>query len=628
MAEEGFKRKLTAILSTDVVGYSRLMENNEEATIQSINAYRKSISALVEQHRGRVVDTTGDNLMAEFPSVVDAVQCAVEMQKEISERNADLPENRRMLFRIGVNLGDIVEKDDKIYGDGVNIAARLESLAEAGGICISGTTFDQIGKKLPFGYEYLGEQAVKNIERPVRVYQVLMEPEAAGKVIGERKRFRVLKPIIITVVSLAALLTSCALILYVIFFHLPSVTIASDTKIPTNLSEGPSIAVLPFENLSGDSSQDYFCDGLTESIITGISANPKLFVIARHSSFNYKGKSVKLQQVSKELGVRYVLEGAVQKTKSRVRITTQLLDAHTNNQIWEDKYDRKLEKVFVLQDEITIAIMRALEIQLTEGEQARYRLKDPGNIDAFMKLLKALEYWRAHNRESNIRARRELKEAISLVPDYAGAYVLLAMTYVFDLWYGIENPLISLAQANKFIKKALSIDDKNSDAYIALSSLFLMRKQHENSITAAKKAVLLNPNGADAYTNLAYALYQSDRPVEALEMSRRAFQLNPLPPSQYYHVMGHIYLAMEQYEKSLVSYKKAEELEPNNIFAHIGIANTCSLLGLMNEARTAVKNIIKIDPNFSIDDFEKSPNKNRILIKRCADALRKAGLPE
>jgi adenylate cyclase len=628
MADKGFKRKLSAILSTDVVGYSRLMENNEEATIQSINAHRKSISTLVEQHSGRVVDTTGDNLMAEFSSVVDAVQCAVEIQKEISERNAGLPENRQMLFRIGVNLGDIIEEDDKIYGDGVNIAARLESLAEAGGICISGTTFDQIGKKLQLGYEYLGEQAVKNIEKPVRAYRVLMEPDAVGKIIGERKRSRVLKPMIIAATSSTVLLTFCAFVLYMIYFHLPSVTIASDTKIPKNLSKGPSIVVIPFENLSGDSNQDYFCDGLTESIITGISVNPKLFVIASHSSFNYKGKTVALQQVRKKLKVSYVLKGAVQKANDRVRITTQLVDAHTGNQIWEDKYDRKLENVFVLQDKIIIAIMRALEIQLTEGEQARYRLKDPGNVNAFMKFLKALEYWRAHNKESNIKARRDTEEAVSLVPDYAEAYVLLAMTYIFDLWYGIDNPIISLAQASKFIKKAISLDDKNPDAYIVLSSLFVMRKQHENSITASKKAVLLNPNGADAYLHLAFALYQSDRPVEALEMIRRAFQLNPMPPSQYHHIMGHIYVASERYAEALVSYKKASELEPNNRFAHIGIAITSSLLGLMNESRTAIKNVIRINPNFSIDDIEKSPNKNKNLTKRRADALRKVGLPE
>jgi len=626
MAEKKPKRKLTAILSADVKGYSHLMQDDEEATVRTITTYREVMTNLIQGHDGRVVDAKGDNILAEFASIVDAVRCAVEIQKELKVRNAELPEQRRMEFRIGINLGDVIEEEETIYGDGVNIAARLESLSEGEGICISGTAFDQIGKKLPLKYEYLGEQAVKNIEKPLRVYRVLMEPDAAGKVIGERKKFRVLKPFIITVVSLAALLTFSALILFAIYFHLPSVTIASDTKIPTSLSKGPSVVVLPFENLSGDSSQDYFCDGLTESIITGISASPKLFVIARHSSFNYKGRSVKLRQVSKELGVRYVLEGGVQKTKNRVRITTHLIEANTGKQLWEDKYDRKLDKVFVLQDEITTAIMRALEVQLIEGEQASFRLKGPGNVNVFMKFLKALAYFRAHHRESNIKARREMEEAISLAPEYAEAYVLLAMTYVFDLWYGIKHPIISLAQASKFIKKAISIDEKNSDAYIVLSMLFLMRKQHENSIIASKKAVLLNPNGADAYIQLAFALYHSDRPVEALEMSLKAFILNPLPPSQYHHIVGHIYLAMEQYEKALVSYKKASELEPNNIFAHIGIAMTCSQLGLMKEARTATKEVIKINPNFSIDDFEKSPNKNRILIKRGADALRNAGL--
>jgi TolB-like protein/class 3 adenylate cyclase len=372
MAEEGFKRKLTAILSADVVGYSRLMENNEEATIKSINAYRKSISTLVEQHRGRVVDSPGDNVLAEFSSVVDAVKCAVEIQKELSECNAELPENRRMLFRIGVNLGDVVEEDHRIYGDGVNIAARLESLAEAGGICISRTAYGQIKNKLTLGYEYLGEHSVKNISEPVHVYKVLMDADAAGKVIGEKRflgRFsrRTAMAAIIILVIVAGGLIGWNIYLQ----QSKKVEPASMEKMAYPLPDKPSIAVLAFNNLSGDPAQEYFNDGISEDIITALSKIPKMFVIARNSSFTYKGKPVKVQQVAEELGVRYVLEGSVRKTGEKVRINAQLIDAQTGRHLWAEKYDRELKDILALQDEITKSIITELQVKLTEGEQAR-----------------------------------------------------------------------------------------------------------------------------------------------------------------------------------------------------------------------------------------------------------------
>jgi TolB-like protein/class 3 adenylate cyclase len=341
MTQDGFKRKLTAILSADVVGYSHLMEDNEDTTIQTLNTYRNSMSTLVQQHRGRVVDMTGDNLMAEFSSVVDAVKCAVETQKEMSKRNAEMPENRRMLFRIGVNLGDIVEEKDRIYGDGVNIAARLEGLAEAGGICISRTAYDQVKKKLELGYEYLGEHNVKNLSEPVHVYRVLMEPEAAGKVIGEKRflgkisRRSAIAAIIILIV-VAVGLAGWNLYLR----QSKRLEPASFEKMAFPLPDKPSIAVLPFDNLTGDPDQEYFSDGITEEIITALSNTPKLLVIARNSTFTYKGKPVKVQQVAEELGVQYILEGSVRKVENRIRITAQLIDAIKGYHIWSERYDR------------------------------------------------------------------------------------------------------------------------------------------------------------------------------------------------------------------------------------------------------------------------------------------------
>ena len=325
-----FKRKLTAVFSADVAGYSRLMGEDEAATVRTLEAYKQIMFSLIKQHRGRVIDSPGDNLLAEFASVVDAVQCGVAAQNEVKARNGDLPENRKMQFRIGINLGDVIQEGDRIYEDGVNIAARLEALAEAGGICISKTAFDYIENKLPLGYQFLGQQTVKNITKPVGAYKVLMEPRVIDvEQIGEVETVRPDKP-------------------------------------PAPLPGKPSIAVLPFTNLSGDPEQDCFSDGISEEIITGLSKIPKMLVIARNSTFIYKGKPVKAQVVSEELGVRYILEGSVRKAGSRVRIAAQLVDAITGHHLWADRYDRDLDDIFALQDEITMKILTALQVELTE----------------------------------------------------------------------------------------------------------------------------------------------------------------------------------------------------------------------------------------------------------------------
>jgi adenylate cyclase len=360
MADEGFKRKLTAILSADAAEYSRLMAEDETTTVKTIASYREIMSSLIKQHRGRVVDSPGDNLLAEFSSVVDAVQCAVTVQNEIQTRNAELPDNRRMEFRIGINLGDVIDEDGRIYGDGVNISARLEALADPGGICVSKTAFDQIETKLPLGYEYMGEQSVKNIPKPVGAYRVLMRPDAAGKVIGE-KRFlgRFSRRTALTVIIILAMV-AVGLVSWNIYLQQPKkVEPASVEKMAYPLPDKPSIAVLPFENMSGDPEQDYFSDGITEEIITALSKTPKLFAIARNSTFTYKGKPVKVQQVSEELGVRYVVEGSVRKAEDRVRVTAQLIDALTGYHIWAEKYDRNVKDIFTVQDEITKKIITA-----------------------------------------------------------------------------------------------------------------------------------------------------------------------------------------------------------------------------------------------------------------------------
>ncbi|MEJ2165844.1 MAG: adenylate/guanylate cyclase domain-containing protein, partial [Desulfobacterales bacterium] len=365
MTQEGFKRKLTSIFSADAVGYSRLMAEDEAQTVKTIASYREIMASLVKQHRGRVVDSPGDNVLAEFLSVVDAVQCAVAVQNEFQNRNAELAENRKMKFRIGINLGDVIEEDGRIYGDGVNIAARLEALADPGGICVSKTAFDQIETKLPLGYEYLGEKPVKNIPKPVGAYRVLMQPRVTMAEKSESRKPDSLgrKAIIAGAIGIFVLL--CGLGFWQFYkWHIPKVEPASVEKMAYPLPEKPSIAVLPFDNLSGDPSQDYISDGISENIISALSQVSEMLVIARNSNYAFKGISIKVQRIAEELGVNSVLEGSVQKSDNQIRVTAQLIDALSGYHLWSEKYDRKIQNFFQILDEITQKIVISLQSKL------------------------------------------------------------------------------------------------------------------------------------------------------------------------------------------------------------------------------------------------------------------------
>jgi adenylate cyclase len=626
MADEGFKRKLTAILSADVVGYSRLMEDNEEATIQTLNTYRNSISTLIQQHRGRVVDMTGDNLMAEFSSVVDAVKCAVETQKEMSERNADLPENRRMLFRIGVNLGDIIEEEDRIYGDGVNIAARLEGLAEAGGICISRTAYDQVKNKLELGYEYLGEHSVKNISEPVHVYRVLMEPEAAGKVIGEKrkeKRRMTLAAVIVLLIGAGGLAGW-----YLYIEQTKRIEPASMEKMAYPLPDKPSIAVLPFDNMSEDPKQDYFSDGITEEIITALSKVPKLFVIARNSTFTYKGKPVKVKQVAEELGVRYVLEGSIRKAGDKIRITAQLIDALTGHHLWAERYDRNLKDIFAVQDEITKNIITAMQVKLTRGEQARTAAKGTNNLEAYLKLLQAREKMSKGNKENNALAQRLLEETIALDPDYASAYALLGAIQMMDVWLGSsKSPKDSIKKAIELSKKALALDESLADARSLLGFLYAMTQQPDKGVAEAERAVELDPNSANAHHFLCLTLRFAERPDEAIPVCKKAIRLEPYALAAYYYNLGMAYLLAGQCEEAISACEEALRRGSNNVFAHVNATVAYIMCGREEEARATAAEVLRISPKFSVEKFAKNiPFKNQAAKEEFVDTLRNAGL--
>jgi len=622
MGTEGFKRKITAIMSSDVVGYSKLMGDDEAATVQTLAVYKSVMSALIEQHRGRVIDSPGDNMLSEFASVVDAVQCAVAIQKELISRNAELPEHRRMLFRIGINLGDVIQEEDRIYGDGVNIAARLEALADPGGICVSKTAFDHIETKLPLGYEFLGEQEVKNIAKPVGAYRVVMEPRVTIAVVK-------VKEVDIPFWRRKAAISGALAVLFIIIgvsvwkFYLrpPLIEPASVEKMAFSLPDKPSIAVLPFDNLSDDPEQEYFSDGLTDEIIATLSSVPDLFVIARNSTFTYKGKPVKVQQVSEELGVRYVLEGSVKRAGDKIRITAQLIDAVTGHHLWAKQYDRNLDDIFAVQDEITKSIITAMQVKLTVGEQARSAARGTNSLEAYLKYLQANAYYHRDNIESNALAWQFAEEAIALDPKYAMPYVVLAKINLNVFWVDTsKSQEKSLTEASESLQKAIALDNSNADAHGQLGVLFSFIRQYEKALAQAEKAVALSPSSAESHYLLAKVLTFTGKAEESIPEYKTAIRLNPITPNNYLWSLGLAYAETGQYEEGIIWCEKAIRQEPDSQMAHIMMTVVYSWSGRDEDARAEAAEVLRINPNFSLERFAKRAGPKLV------EALRKAGL--
>ena len=625
MDTEHVKRKLSAIFSADVEGYSRLMGDDEVATVRTIEAYRNVFTDLIEQHRGRVVDSPGDNLLAEFASVVDAVQCAVEVQQILKAKNAELPENRRMQFRIGVNLGDVIQEGERIYGDGVNIAARIEGLAEGGGICVSGSAYEQIENKLALGYEYFGEHTVKNIAKPIKVYKVPMDLGVSKKKAGP-KRWK--KGAFATAVVL--ILGAGALAAWYFYLRPAPIEPASVEKMAFKLPDKPSIAVLPFVNISGDPKEDYLSDGITENIITALSKIPKMLVIARNSVFTYTGKPVMVQKVSKELGVRYVLEGSVQKEGDKIRITAQLIDAKTGHHLWSEKYDRDLKDLFALQDEITMKVIEGLRVKLTEGEQGRIYSRGTDNLEAFLKVLQGIDLVvRYQSKDDNALGRQMYEEAIALDPGYANAYALLAWTHFHDVTFGwTKTPKKSLERALEIAQKAAFLDESNANAHSALEGVYCRIGMLDKALAAGKQAIALAPNGADTNALHSFTLLALGRNKEALATINKAIHLNPIIPMYYLIAQGIAYQNTGQYEKAIEAYKGALLLNPDYLVAHIGLAMSYSLTGQEEQAHAEAKEVLRISPKFAVDWWAKTGLRGYKRDQKdiYINALRKAGL--
>jgi adenylate cyclase len=638
MAQEKFKRKLTTIFSADVAGYSRLMGEDEAATVSTLEQYKGIMSELIHQHRGRVVDSPGDNLLSEFTSVVDAVQCAVATQKELLSRNAELPETRRMQFRIGVNLGDVIEEESRIYGDGVNIAARLESLADPGGICVSKTAFDQIETKLPFGYEYLGEQAVKNIVKPVGAYKVLLEPRVTiSEKLGETglavKSKKTRKVAFACAAALLFAIGAAAVWQFALHKAPPPEEKIDLRKVAFPVPGKASIAVLPFQNMTGDPQQEYFSDGMAEQLITGLSQSPDIYVTARTSSFAYKGKSMTAQQIADQLGVRYLLEGSVQRDAGRFRVNVQLIDGSTGNHIWAERYDRQFEDLFAVQDQITMGGMEILKVKYIAGfsdSNISTSLRDyrPSNLRAYESYLKGVHHFYRRTKQDAISARQLFEEAINLDPNYKTAYISLGFAYLDEIWFRItESPEKSIEKAENAAQKCTVPTPDQPPPFGLLSQISVLKKDFDNAILYGEKAVESSPNDGGYYLSLGLALRSAGRYEEAILNLETALRLNPLRPLPYVNNLAWSCLGANQYDKAIFLWTEHLERNPDSIFAFMGLTAAYEFTANKEKARWAAENVMRLNTKFSVAIEEKMfPVKDEAFKKRLLDAYRNAGL--
>jgi len=578
------ERRLAAIFTADVAGYSRLVGADEEGTIDRLSAHRRElIEPKIAEHQGRLVKTTGDGVLAEFASPVKAVRCAIDVQHGMAARNVDIPEGSRIEFRIGINLGDVVVDDDDIYGDGVNIAARLENIAEPGSVFISRAVRDFVTDTAELVLEDLGERELKNIAKPVQVFRIAAPAQAVA---------------------------------------------ASQAPAPA-VPQKPSIAVLPFTNMSGDAEQEYFSDGMTEDLITDLSKISALFVIARNSSFAYKGRLVKVQEIGRDLGVRFVLEGSIRKSGNRVRITAQLIDAESGGHLWAERFDRDLTDIFATQDEVVEKIVRALAVTLTQGEEKRLGRRGTANVAAYEAVLRARELLGGATRETVAQARATYQRAIELDASYAVPHAGLAATAVSDYvsdW--ADDPGAELDQAERWARRALELDESEPFAHMALGHVLLWRRDHDGALAEFRSMIALDPNFAQGHSATGLALMYAGRAAEALEAFALSKRLDPHYPSIVLH-----YLAQANFSLGNCGTAAKQLLEriartPGTDSSRMMLAACYGHLGRVEEARAAWAELLKVNPDFSLEQRERVlPYKDPRDFARIADGLAKAGLP-
>jgi len=617
-------RKLDTILYADVAEYSRLTELDEEGTHQILGAYLDVLTNCIDEHGGRTVHFAGDAVLAEFNGVMDALSAAVEVQRDLEEKNRGLPEDRQVRFRIGINVGEVIVDRDDIYGDGVNVTARLEQMADPAGICISGTVRDAIADRLPLAYEDLGERQVKNINRPVRAYRVLLEwsapvspPTRPRKPTGRR----IAAALLLTVLAVAA-----AGVWYLPRWELASPVNTLTGTQPPALPERPSIAVLPFRNLSGDPDQDYFSDGITNDVITDLSKFRELFVIASNTSFSYKGQLVDVQTIGRDLGVRYVLQGTVQKAGAWVRINAQLINAATGRHLWAERYDRDMADLFAMQDEIVQSIVASLAVRIDLTERERAQRKDTRDLVAYDYLLRGKEQRAQATRAANLSARELLENAIELDPGYASAHAELGWCHYDAQTYGwTEFPDQALRRAEELARKAVALDDSNIAAHRLLGSTFLKRGQFELAMDELERALSLNPNDAEAYAGLGMVALYSGRPGDAAQAFEAAIRFNPaMAPTEFIN-LGFAYYLLERYDDAIAVLERGRNRYPDTVFIHLGLAAAYARVDRPLEAAESAEAVRRGAPFFDLDSFG-TIFRNEADRRRIVEGLRLAGL--
>ncbi len=579
-------RKLAAILYADVAGYSRLTGDDEDATHKVLSEYLDLLAQTVESHRGKVMHFAGDAVLAMFESVVDAVSSATDIQKQLLERNTDVPDQRKVQFRIGVNLGDVIEDRGDIYGDGVNIAARLENISDPGGVCISSSVFEQIKGKLDFQFEDMGEQEFKNIAEKIRSYRVIpiptqLSPEIFEKLVGER----------------------------------------------LEQSNKPSIAVLPFQNMSGDPEQEYFADGMSDDIITALSRVPDLVVIARNSTFVYKGRAVDIRQIGRELAVSHILEGSIRKVSDRIRITAQLVDTHSRDHVWAERFDRKLDDIFAVQDEITHNIVVELQVQLVTGESSRRSATGTKSIEAWELVMRASSLIASHVRDNAIAAKQLLEQALELDENYPDAWI--EMGWIFweeSVWKWSSEPEKSMQMSFDAAQKALSLDEFSPHTYGLLGHIYLVRGDSRQAIEMSEKAVELAPSDSILLALLANVLIDSGQLKEGIQKVQRAIRLSPFPRPWFLSLLGTGFHLLGQNDTAISALEQAVERAPDSHLARVWLASTLAEMGRLDEVREVSNSILSIDPAFSVLSWAESyRSKSHERIK---ENLLAAGLPE
>ncbi len=627
MAIKPLEHKLTAILYADVAGYSRLTGEDEEGTHRRLSASLDAITASIKEHNGKVMHFAGDAVLADFATVSDAVICAVTIQRDLGARNRDLPEDRKVHFRMGVNLGEVIVDRGEIYGDGVNIAARLESLAEPGGICVSDFVHGALGNKLPLDYEFMGEQRVKNIAEPVKAYRARLKSDAVLPTPGVLPRIRRRRQrLIIASTAVVVLAIGGRVIAWLARSPAISEPVSQDSAalpMPSKFS----IAVLPFNNMSDDSEQEYFADGMTEDLITDLSKVSGLFVIARTSSFAYKGRVFDVREVARELRVRYVLEGSVRKAGDRIRINAQLIDATTGGHVWAERYDRRLIDIFDLQDEVIMHIVTALAVRLTQQESARVTHRSTNDVAAYDHFLRGLALVRTIGYEE---ARAEYQQAIDTDPGFARAYGALSVTYTLGIQYGWStDPQSDKERALALAKKAIAIDDNVPQVHFALGLAYFINRDHGQAVNAARRAIELDPGYADAFGLLAWIHSHAGDPQEALRLLEKSKRLNPYPNAGTLGVLGLAHFLTGDLERAIEVYEAARDANPEILGNQIYLTAVLSRSGRQDDAEWQATEALMLNPDFSVERWTRTQAyKDPAELDRLREDLLRAGLPE